>query len=129
MSIGMAAQDGALEAKEIRRRAEAESAQQLATRGMDFDEAHQEAFRVWLDSNCVAARNTSCGVSSFMQRWSPVGQTRSWHGPHGVTTGRSNAAAKWRGPLSVVMSNVPRRTSALVRPIAKGASASECTLG
>src|SRR5436309_1005549 len=37
-------------------------------------------------------------------------------GPKRVTTGRPNAAAKWRGPLSVVTSRSQRRTSALVKP-------------
>ena len=78
-----------------------------------------------------------------MQRWSS-GQTRRWHGPHStcfcrwtargwyvsvqamcvgpnsVTTGRSKAAAKWRGPLSVVTSRSARRTHALVSPSDSG---------
>src|SRR6266446_6444205 len=41
-------------------------------------------------------------------------------GPYRVTTGRSNAAAKWRGPLSVVTSRSQRRTHALVRPSDSG---------
>ena len=87
-----------------------------------------------------------------MHRWS-VGQTRNWHGPHGTffcklmafakyvsvhsmnvgpnseTTGRSNAAAKCLGPLSVVTSRFTRRTHALVSPIDTGRSASENTFG
>ena len=33
-----------------------------------------------------------------------------------MTTGRSKAAAKWRGPLSVVTSRSARRTQAFVNP-------------
>ena len=34
-----------------------------------------------------------------------------WVGPNSVTTGRPNAAAKWRGPLSVVTSRSACRTA------------------
>ena len=41
-------------------------------------------------------------------------------GPKSVTTGRLNAAAKWRGPLSVVTSREQRRTRAFDKPSDNG---------
>ena len=52
-----------------------------------------------------------------------------WVGPNRVITGVLKAAAKCRGPESVVIKRADRRTQALVKPIPSGRSARLTTLG
>src|SRR5262249_51036526 len=126
--------------QKVLRRDQPQVSQGFPVARVDVHERHQDAFRLsGPASNSTAAANTSSGVSSVMQRWSS-GQTRNWHGPqatffckwtaagwyvsvqamcvgpNSVTTGRPNAAAKWRGPLSVVTSRLARHTQAFVSP-------------
>src|SRR5262245_53129981 len=142
----MAADDHAGQREKLLWRAQAKRVEVIAVTRIDLHERHavsHPAARACRANNSLAAANTWRGVSSSMQRWSR-GHTRFWHGPHGtclckctalgwcvsvqaiwvgpnsVTTGRSNAAAKWRGPLSVVTSSAARRIHALVNPMDSG---------
>src|SRR4051794_28459112 len=87
-----------------------------------------------------AARKTASGVNPVMHSWCPSGQTGFWQGPQGTgwsrctapgwlvrvqamcvgpkseITGTPNAAAKCRGPESVVIINAERFTDAFVSP-------------
>jgi len=55
--------------------------------------------------------------------------TRYGSGRTRLTTGRPNAAAKCRGPLSVVTNRSSRRTTAFVNPSDNGLSHNETTFG